>query len=74
MQIARVRVQGAGLTADRVDDTGVAVPDMWDIVVAIQIFAPISVPQPNTASFDEMDWVVIKCRDIWTHQAGAVRN
>ena len=72
MQIACMSVQRAGLAANRFNDTGVTVSDMGHIIVAIQIFTPRSVPQPNTIAFHEMDGVVVKRGNVRTHKPGPV--
>lgn len=60
MQIARMGVEGRSLTADRLHHTRMAMAHMRHIVIAIEIFAPVRIPEPDTLTLHQMHRVLIK--------------
>ena len=67
-------VQRAGLAANCINDAWVAVPNVERIIIAIQIFTPVSVPQPNTVTFHEMERIVIDRRNVGAHKLGPISD
>jgi hypothetical protein len=59
MEIARVRVQGAGLARDRLDDARVRVSDDLDVVVRVEVLTPLGVGHPRSACAHDMQRALI---------------
>lgn len=53
-------VQSAGLLANRLNHTWIAMFGVWDTVVTIKILAPVCIPKPNAFAFYEVDWILVK--------------
>ena len=71
VQIPRMGVQRPGLRADRLDHTRMAMADMRHVIVAIQVFAPLGIPQLCAKAAHQMHWFIIEGRHVRPQQAGA---
>ena len=74
MQIPRMRVQRRRLPRNRLDHLRITVPNVRYVIVAIEVIAPVSIPQPNALPPNKLHRVVIECRHIRAHQAGAISD
>ena len=72
VQVPGMRVQRAGLTTDRLNDTRVTMPDMRHIVVAVEVFSPVGIPKPNALTFHEMDRIIVEGRYIRPQESCAI--
>jgi len=59
-RISRVGVEQAGLGRDGFDDARVAVPHRGDVVVAIEVAAPVGVEEPDPFAAHEMNGLVVE--------------
>ena len=60
VQVPRVGVEQAGLGRDGFHDARVAVPHRGDVVVAIEVAAPVGVEEPDPFTAHEMDGLVVE--------------
>ena len=68
VNVSRVRVEARRLLGNGGDDPGVAVSDVRDIVVTIEITVSIPIPEPLTATAYDMDRFTIECWRIGTEK------
>ena len=66
--IPRMGVQRRRLTRDRFDHLGMAVPDMRDVVVGVEVLLPLGIPKPHAFAPDDMHRLVVEGRHIRAHQ------
>ena len=68
MQVARVGIEQPGLTGQCFDDLGMRMPEMADVVEAIEIGPAVIVDQPDAIATDELDRLGIGDRKIGQQQ------
>ncbi len=71
MKVPGVRVQHRRLIGYRPDNPGIPMPDMGNVIVAVQILAPVSIPQPNTFTAYNMHGVIVEGCHVWAQQTFA---
>ncbi|GHC21608.1 hypothetical protein GCM10007291_20920 [Gemmobacter nanjingensis] len=67
-------IQRGRLLADRLDHARVAMADMGDVVIAIEVFAPPGIPHPDALAPDDMYRIVIEGRNIRPEKGTAAGN
>jgi len=45
---------------------------VWDVVVAIEVFAPVCIPKPNAVPLHKVNGVIIKGCNVRAHKAGTI--
>ena len=74
VQVTGMRVQNTRLRADRIDHARVAMSDMRHIIIAVQVFSSLSIPDPNTVAAHDVYRVIIEGGNIGSKQCSAPRN
>jgi hypothetical protein len=69
IEVARVDVERARLARERIDDVRMTVPDTRHVVVDIEVFATLAIPQPNAFAAHEMQRPVVEERRLRSEDA-----
>ena len=74
MQVTRVRVQRRCLVAQRFDHLRMAVPHRDHVVITIEIFAAVGVPQRRARAAHQVQRLVVKILVCWPQRLAAARD
>src|ERR1700732_3710039 len=55
-----MRIESTRLTRQRIDDTGVAVSDDWNVVIGVQISAAVLIIHPHPLGTDDLQRLLIE--------------
>jgi hypothetical protein len=74
MQVTRVRVQRRRLVAQRFNHVRMAVPHRDHVIVTIEIFSAVGVPQRRARAAHQVQRLVVKILVCWPQRLAAARD